>query len=55
MFAKYKKQITLLAIAFVVFLVYKQPTESADLVRNAMTGIGAAADQLAEFVRSLAA
>jgi len=53
MFAKYKKQITLIAIAFAVFLVVKQPGQSADLVKSAMTGLGSAADKLAEFVRSL--
>jgi hypothetical protein len=55
MFAKYKKQLTLIGAAFVVFLMIKQPTASADLVKNAMSGLGDAADQLAEFVRNLVA
>ena len=53
MFGKYKKQLTLVAIAFVIFFLINQPTASADLVKNAMAGIGNAADKLAEFVRSL--
>lgn len=55
MFGKYKKQITLLAIAFVIFFLIQQPTASADLVKNALGGVGDAANKLAEFVRSLVA
>ena len=53
MFAKYKKQPTLVSIAFVIFFLINQPTATADLVKNTMSGIGNAADKLAEFVRSL--
>jgi len=53
MFGKYKKQLTLVAIAFVVFFLVNQPAASATLVKNTMSGIGNAADKLAEFVRSL--
>ncbi len=52
---KYKKQLTLLAIAFVLFFVVNQPTESAGLVKDALGGVGHAADKLAVFVKSLVA
>jgi hypothetical protein len=53
MFAKYRRQLTLVAIAFVIFFLINQPTASADLVKNAMSGLGDAAHKLAEFVSQL--
>jgi hypothetical protein len=53
MFGKYKKQLTLIAVAFVIFFLINQPTASADLIKQAMGGLGNAADSLAAFVRSL--
>jgi hypothetical protein len=50
---KYKKQLTLIAIAFVLFFIVQQPDSSAGLVKDALGGLGHAADKLAVFVKSL--
>ena len=50
---KYKKQLILLGVAFVIFFLVQQPTESAGLVKDALGGLGNAADKLALFVKSL--
>jgi hypothetical protein len=49
----YKKLGIILGIAFVIFFVVQQPEDSAGLVRDALGGIGHAADKLAVFVKSL--
>jgi hypothetical protein len=51
----YKKLGILLGVAFVIFFVVQQPEDSAGLVRDALGGIGHAADKLAVFVKSLVA
>ncbi|MBI1757661.1 MAG: hypothetical protein HYR62_00295 [Actinobacteria bacterium] len=50
---KGKKVATWAAILFVLFFVIEQPNASAGMVRNAVGGLGQAADKLAEFVKSL--
>ncbi|HSV66068.1 MAG TPA: hypothetical protein VLJ59_09225 [Mycobacteriales bacterium] len=48
------KRVAILAgIAFLIFFVVNQPAASADLVKNALSGVGTAADKLALFVKSL--
>lgn len=49
-----KKVLTWLGIAFVVFFVLQQPDSASGMVRNAISGVGDAADRLAQFVSSLA-
>lgn len=49
----YKKIGVFLGIAFVLYFLVSQPTESAGLVRDALGGVGDAASKLAEFVRQL--
>jgi len=49
----YKKLGILLGVAFVLFFVIQQPADSAGLVKDALGGIGHAADKLAIFVKSL--
>lgn len=51
----YKKLGILLGVAFVIFFVVQQPEDSAGLVRDALGGIGHAADRLGVFVKSLVA
>lgn len=50
---KYKKLAILIGVAFVLFFVVQQPQDSAGLVKDALGGIGHAADKLAVFVKSL--
>jgi hypothetical protein len=50
---KYKKQLTLVAIAFALFYVAQQPADSAGLVKDGLGAIGHFADKLAVFVKSL--
>jgi hypothetical protein len=49
----YKKLGILLGVAFVIFFIVNQPTASAGMVKDALGGIGHAADKLALFVKSL--
>jgi hypothetical protein len=48
-----KKVLTWLVIAFAVFYVIQAPEASADLVRNAGSALGDAAQSLAQFFGSL--
>jgi hypothetical protein len=49
----FKKVVTWLVVAFVVFYVIQAPEASAQIVRNAGTALGDAASSLAAFVGSL--
>jgi len=49
----YKKLGIILGVAFVIFFVVNQPENSAGMVKDALGGIGHAADRLAVFVKSL--
>jgi len=49
----YKKIGILLGVAFVLFFLINQPDESAGLVKDALGGIGHAANRLALFIKSL--
>lgn len=42
-----------LGVAFVLYFLASQPTEAHDLMRDALGGVGDAAQKLAEFVRRL--
>ncbi|HEY2174189.1 MAG TPA: hypothetical protein VGH85_10310 [Mycobacteriales bacterium] len=48
-----KKLVSWLAIAFVIFYVIQSPHQSADIIRSIGSGLSSAANQIAEFVRSL--
>lgn len=48
-----KKLVGWLVLAFVIFYVIQSPHQSADIIRSVGSGLGAAANQIAEFVRSL--
>lgn len=48
-----KKVATWLAVAFVVFYLLSQPTQSADAVKSVGHGVASAAHQLATFLSSL--
>jgi hypothetical protein len=50
----WKRILTWLGIAFVVFFVLSSPGDAGSVVRSAFDGIESAADQLAEFVKSIA-
>lgn len=49
-----KKALGWLIVAFVVFFILSSPTEAGGVVQSAFDGIETAANQLAEFVKSLA-
>lgn len=49
-----KKALTWIGIAFVVFFVLSSPTDAGGVVKSAFDGIETAANQLAEFVTSIA-
>lgn len=49
-----RKAMTWIGIAFVVFFVLSSPTDAGGVVRSAFDGIENAANQLAEFVKSIA-
>ncbi|GAA3213484.1 hypothetical protein [Actinocorallia longicatena] len=49
-----KKNLGMVAGAFAAFYVLKQPDAAAAAVNNAASGIGDAADSLAQFVNALA-
>jgi hypothetical protein len=49
----WKKVITWLLAAFVIFYMIQAPEQSAQLVRNAGEALGGAAASLAAFVRGL--
>ena len=49
----FKKVVTWLVVAFVVFYVIQAPEASAQLVRNTGHALGGAASSLAQFVGSL--
>lgn len=49
----WKKAITWLLVAFVIFYVIQTPDQSAQLVRNAGQAAGSAASSLATFIDGL--
>jgi hypothetical protein len=49
----YKKICIFFGVACMLFFLVAQPTESAVLVRDALTGVGDAASKLAAFMRQL--
>lgn len=48
-----KKLITLVAVAFVLFFLITQPTESANVVNNVLTWLKDGAQSIITFVKSL--
>jgi hypothetical protein len=48
-----KKVLAWLVVAFVVFYVIQAPVQSAQVVKNAGTALGAAASSFADFIGSL--
>jgi hypothetical protein len=48
-----KKLITLVAVAFVLFFLITQPTESAAVVNNVLTWLKNGAQSIITFVRTL--
>lgn len=48
-----KKIVGLLLVAFVIFYVLSFPQESSNIVRSAVSGLGDAASNFADFVRSV--
>jgi hypothetical protein len=53
-FVTAKKALGWLIVAFVVFFILSSPTEAGGVVQSAFDGMETAANQLAEFVKSLA-
>jgi hypothetical protein len=48
-----KKVLTYIAIAFVIFYLFTQPTSAAAAVKGVIDGIGTGAERLATFFTSL--